>query len=132
MRKTIFTLTLFVAGATLLSSCGKYEEGPGLSLLPKKTRLTGTWEADKFVDSNGNESNAEGTVTYEKDGDLSVTQDNITLTGTWEFNGDKSGIKSTFSSGGFSFTGEVDIIRLTNKELITEDADGDQYYYNKQ
>ncbi len=134
MKKAIFTLTLFIAGSVILSSCGKYEEGPGFTLLPKKTRLTGTWEIDKYEDSNGNESTPSDppSMTFEKDGDYTITDGSFSISGKWEFNGDKSGIITEFDFFGTTQKDEVTIVRLTNSELITEDEDGDKTYASKQ
>ena len=43
---TLFT-ALFVG--IIMISCGKYEEGPGFSLLPKKTRLQQNWNQCKLL-----------------------------------------------------------------------------------
>ncbi len=41
---------LFAAFAVVfLASCGKYEDGPGLSLRSKKARLTGTWVVESAI-----------------------------------------------------------------------------------
>ena len=51
---TLFT-ALFVG--IVMISCGRYEEGPGFSLLPKKTRLQQNWKPVQTVDANGNINN---------------------------------------------------------------------------
>ena len=37
------------------ASCGKYEEGPGISLRSKKARLANTWTITKTVTKDGDE-----------------------------------------------------------------------------
>ena len=51
MKRT-FTIVLstFLIGV-LIYSCGKYEDGPGFTLLSKKKRLKGEWEL-KTIDGN--------------------------------------------------------------------------------
>lgn len=48
-----------------LASCSKYEDGPGISLRSKKTRLVGDWIATKYVDEDGMDLlNVSGTQTF--------------------------------------------------------------------
>ena len=45
----------FLASALLfLTGCGKYEEGPGFSLLPKSTRLQQKWRPIEKLDASSN------------------------------------------------------------------------------
>lgn len=129
--KTFKTLSLAILSlAFVMGSCSKYEEGPALSLRTKKARITGEWEVEKYVSSDGTESypseNDDSTVELEKDGTYKVNSPFGTVEGTWEFSDDKESIKTTFSQGGFSQTFTEKIIRLTNKEFWIEDSDGDQ------
>lgn len=121
--------------AFVLGSCGKYEEGPALSLRTKKARITGEWKAEKYVDNDGTETAApEGdntTTEVLKDGTFKVNSDFGTFEGTWEFSDDKENFETTFSAGGVSQTTSVKIIRLTNSEFWTEDEDGDQTHMVK-
>lgn len=129
--KTFRILSLAILSvAFVMGSCSKYEEGPALSLRTKKARITGEWEVEKYVSSDGTESepseNDDATVELEKDGTYKVNSSFGTVEGTWEFSDDKESIKTTFSQGGFSQTFTEKIIRLTNKEFWIEDSDGDQ------
>lgn len=129
--KTFRILSLAILSvAFVMGSCSKYEEGPALSLRTKKARITGEWEVEKYVSSDGTESepseNDDSTVELEKDGTYKVNSPFGTVEGTWEFSDDKESIKTTFSQGGFSQTFTEKIIRLTNKEFWIEDSDGDQ------
>lgn len=48
-----------------LASCSKYEDGPGISLRSKKSRLVGDWVATKFVDEDGQDLlEVSGTETF--------------------------------------------------------------------
>ena len=58
MKNTkLITLFAVLFIGTIMISCGKYEEGPGFSLLPKKTRLQQKWKPVQNVDANGNINN---------------------------------------------------------------------------
>lgn len=115
----------------LLSACGKYEEGPGFTLLTKKARLTGEWDIKEYVSSNGTAvaDTDDDTFEFVKDGKLIVRSGGTSTEGTWEFVSDKEKIRTTFSYtiGGTTITDtdESTIIRLTNKEFWTKDSDGD-------
>lgn len=120
----VFALTLTAAG---ISSCGKYEEGPGFSLMSKKARVTNTWKLTK-VEVNGqdntpSESSYSFTVTLKDDETLSASQTIFSLpynvTGTWAFSSDKANLILTANSE----TSTYEIIRLTNKEMKLRQID---------
>lgn len=129
----LFSFAL-LAFAFVLGSCGKYEEGPAISLLPKKTRLAGVWKVEKYVDANGTESTPasgdESTWEFVKDGNFIAIAAgggfSQTTEGTWEFSEDKESILITFSVGGFSVTDSTKILRLKNKELWLTDSEGNE------
>ena len=135
MKKLLFG-TLFIAVLTLLvSSCGKYQDGPELSLLPKKFRLAGTWTVEKYVDVNGNETqdliNIE--IKYEKDGTYSFKSNILSLNGTWKFDDTKENILTSYTISVLTFTDQVKILRLTNKELwVLDETSNTKTYYLKQ
>lgn len=47
MKRTRLLLAIAFAISVVFISCGKYEEGPSISLRTKKARLTGVWEISK-------------------------------------------------------------------------------------
>ena len=121
-----------LATTIALTGCGKYEDGPNMSLLTKKQRLTGDWEVEKLMSngtnliSNGDELEME----FDKDGDFEFkTISNYTpiygtsysysdtYKGEWEFSNDKEEIELEFDDGTYQ---EIEITRLTNKELEGE------------
>lgn len=57
MKNSIKLFVFVIIGALAINSC-TYQDGPKLTLLPKKTRLCRQWVPDKTVDSNGNTSTA--------------------------------------------------------------------------
>ena len=136
MKKLIITL---VAVATLgagMISCGKYEEGPGISLRTKNSRATGSWQIDKYVDSNGNETQPGTTLvtTYKlkDEGVYEETNSLGTITGTWTFDDAKENIIIVKDLGilGTS-TSSNKIIKLEYESIGFEDSDGDKIYYKR-
>ena len=49
IKITFLSITLL-----FLTGCGKYEEGPGFSLLPKSTRLQQKWRPIEKLDASTN------------------------------------------------------------------------------
>ena len=116
--------------SVLAVSCGKYEEGPGFSLISKKNRVTNTWVLSK-VEVNGQDETPQSSsytlkMTLKEDETLSANYTVLTIpfttTGTWAFNSDKSALILTDNSG----TSTNTILRLTNKEMkLRQIANGD-------
>ena len=94
--KNLTYLTL--AGVTDIgvSSCGKYEDGPGFSLLSKKSRVVGDWEV-KSIGSEVFGSEYSVDLSFEKSGSLMFTysyskqgiSESYTYAGSWDFASDK-------------------------------------------
>lgn len=124
--RLLIATVLLTSAAMTVSSCGKYDEGPGFTLLTKKMRLTGEWDTKEYVDgSSGNTTadNSDAYVTIDKDGTYTYTDGSTSTTGTWDFSSDKERLKVTYTSGSFSISDESIILRLTNKELWLKDPD---------
>ena len=115
MKKTKIYLFLSIAViiSLAITSCGKYEDGPGFSLLSKTARMTNTWEL-KSVD--GEVEAGLVVLDLKKDGSMSINEDGYIIDGSWEFSSDKEDLRLSI------FGDEVDlkIRRLTNKELWLE------------
>ncbi len=130
-------VALTMVSALVLGSCGKYEEGPGLSLRTKKARLTGVWDEKEYVSSNGTVTADTDNETAEflKDGSLKYVDGSETLNGSWALINDKKSLEITVNIDLFGTTLTVkdtsEIIRLTNKEFWTKDSDGDIYKSEK-
>lgn len=132
-RNAIFSFVL--AALFIVSSCGKYEEGPKFSLLSKKARLAGVWKIEKIFD-DGNEVELDEytkntTIEIFKDGTgkISMTYGGMTFVVDmeWEFSDDKLELRSRVkdpTSGQWDEWEESKILRLTNKELWTLDEEG--------
>ncbi len=112
------------------SSCSKYEDGPAMSLKTKKARLTGEWELQEI---DGDNVSGEEIWEFSSDGDFEVTYedggDKTTNKGEWTWEDEKEKIEIDIDDGG-KF--EMEILRLTNSELIMEDDDGNEYEFEKQ
>ena len=116
--------TLLIGGTVMVApSCGKYEEGPGVSFVPKKNRLAGDWDLVETETPNGTVTtdNSSDYVTFEKDGTFKSTTGNLTFSGNWEFASDKEKLKVTFKFDDVTITEVSTILRLTTKELWVRD-----------
>ncbi len=114
--KNYLFLSIAVIISLAITSCGKYEDGPGFSLLTKTARMTNTWEL-KSVD--GETISAGLTVLeFKKDGEATFSYGGFgTETGTWEFSDDKEDLLLDFDG----YIETFKIRRLTNKELWLEE-----------
>ncbi len=134
MKKFVLGLMVVAVAGMTVTSCKKYDEGPGFSLKSKKGRLSGEWEVEKYITSGGTETqdNASTVITYEKDGTYKYANTAGSFTGTWKFDDKKENLITEFSYqfGGQTITNQdtVTILRLTNKEFWTVDEDNDKTY----
>lgn len=115
MKKTKIYLFLSIAViiSLAITSCGKYEDGPGFSLLSKTARMTNKWEL-KSVD--GEVEAGLVVLDLKKDGSLSINEDGYIIDGSWAFSNDKEDLRLTIFGEGI----DLKIRRLTNKELWLE------------
>lgn len=111
--------------AFLVSSCKKYEDGPVVSLVPKKDRVTNFWEVEKAYE-NGDDV----TTSYEQY-ELDLRNDNsatlkaryeggagavvFETDGTWEFQNKKADLYLDYENDEADET--YIILRLTKDEL---------------
>jgi hypothetical protein len=129
LNLAIAALLIAVASFTV-SSCGKYDEGPKLSLRTKKMRLVGVWDTKENVDPDGTTTtdNSTTTIEFKKDGSCTLASSDPNFTygyvGKWEFSANKEKVRATFTYGGVTTINESTILRLTNKELWLKDSDG--------
>ena len=138
MKKSTVALsliTLLTIGVLTTPSCKKYEEGPGISLMSKKARLTGKWKVDREIEKDGSVEYGDGDkiIEFKKDGQMIISSASsgfaLSLSGTWEFNDSKDRIITRFSFLGSSSTNSAKIILLKNRAFATEDDDGDKTYF---
>lgn len=136
LLKYPFILILFLS----LVNCGKYEEGPGFSLLPKATRLQQKWRPIQFVDASTSvvtEIDRDGSyIEFIKGGTLQYYDDGLmsfigvaAATGTWEFSSDKTQVTISYELLGLSSTSTYTINKLKINSLALIDENGDKTYY---
>jgi len=130
--KNLTYVTLAGVTAMGVSSCGKYEDGPGFSLLSKKARVVGDWEV-KSIGSEVFGSEYSVDLSFEKSGSLMFTysysnqgiSESYTYAGSWDFASDKEQLSMNIDGDIQLF----EIKRLTNKEMWLDDditsLDGD-------
>ena len=112
--------------------CKKYEDGPGISLLPKVNRLDNNWEVDKAYDEGKDVTNSydQYTLKLTKDGLASLTAKydygafsyEGTTEGTWEFENNKQDIKLDFEDDNADAT--YKILKLKSNELWIQERAG--------
>ena len=124
-----------VAAAVIIfnfSAC-KYEDGPKISLLSKKARLSGNWELVKI---NGKKvSDIDVEMEFEKKGDITIdyvyqyngSNYNYSSQGEWQWEEGKEVIDVDFKDWHEEYT----VKKLTNSELIIEDSYGEEWELEK-
>jgi len=131
MKTLKILFAILIIGAAL-SSCGKYEDGPKISLASKKSRLVNTWKLVQQI-QNGVVLNLSGysvVTDIKKDGSYTTTYSyggfSGTWVGTWQFSSDKESLIMT--PNGSSTASTATILRLKSKELWTKEVDGTDTY----
>ncbi len=136
-RLTLLVVVLF----TVIASCKKYEEGPGISLRTKKARFIGIWQLNKWT-IDGTEQELSSITwslsTYSSGNYEKTIQYNIpplpTTTdieqGTWEFDKKKENVLFLVSGNPGAIPQEI--IKLKNRELWLRKTDNgitEEYQY---
>ncbi len=131
MKKSNLLLLSFFIVSFLFIGCNKYEEGPIISLRSKTSRLCGTWKVTKRQ-LNGAEvglsaEELSARVEYKSNQTFTVTSPTWpTSNGTWRFSSDKT--KLIIQIDGQTAETESTIVRLTNSELVLEQAIGSDVF----
>ncbi len=115
-----------------IQSCGKYEDGPGISLRTKKARLVGDWDivqiGTQVYPSQGYSLEFE----FEKNGNVKFTYSygfySYSYAGDWEFSSNKEELDLILGGQVQTFQ----IKRLTNKEVWLEDESNDEWQLDAQ
>lgn len=132
--KKVFGITLILAliAGVSFTSCNKYDDGPTISLLPKKMRLVNEWETEKViyngVDQGTSASWENETLEFKSDGDCEYTSvsgsSSTSITGSWEFDNNKEDLKITTTILGINNITIYKILRLKSNELWLEHTSG--------
>lgn len=141
-KKTTMKKVVLIAlvGASIVFSetgCKKYEDGPTISFVSRKDRISNTWEIESVI-KNGDDY----TTTYNafapnlkydinKNGSMTASQTigsvPVNLTGSWTFQSNDEEVKFSFSTGDQVYI----ILRLKQKELwLKQVAGGDTFEYH--
>ena len=135
MQKKIFTtLVVLITILFIMPSCGKYEEGPAFSIIPKKNRVANIWKIEKVFINDVDRSDIyqEYINSYKleltKDEKLTVEYTtnigSISENGTWVFENSAENISFTVSGDKTTFK----ILRLTSGEMWLEETELGQKY----
>ncbi|HCQ29452.1 MAG TPA: hypothetical protein DIU39_04135 [Flavobacteriales bacterium] len=145
MKKILSIALVALIGATALTGCGKYPDGPKISLASKKSRLVNKWKIDEKFENGVSQTidpdEKDDYIEFKKDGSVVYTavsgSTTTTMEGTWEFDSKKENLLVTFS---YTLLGQTitstttsKILRLKSKELWLEETDDngdvDEYHY---
>jgi len=132
MKKTTNVIALLFVAAMLtlgFESCGKYEEGPSVSLQTKKGRISREWKVEKHIDGDtGDESVPiiDENITFTKDGAYTWESSVVKFNATWKFSSNKEDLIIESTVLGLTSSTTTKILRLTSKELWTIDSDNDE------
>lgn len=126
---TLTLLLLLCICLTGFNSCKKYPDGPEFSLRTKKARLTGTWQLDKVLVNNADQTtlfllyNPGYTVDIKKDETYTVITNNGSIEeGKWEFTNSKEHVRTTSTATVATVT-DHRILKLENKALWLKSID---------
>ena len=136
------TLKFTLLSILILSiySCGKFEEGPGFTLLSKNARMCQKWRPIQSVDgSTGVITNIDSDGSYiefVKDGSIQYyNKDQMSflgidaVAGTWEFSDDKMQVSYSYDVLTLNTIKLETIKKLKINSLGLEDNNGNKIYY---
>jgi len=116
------------------SSCTFYEDGPIISVIPKKNRIANIWEAEEVTKANGDDitDNYDSwTWTFTEDGDATIEYTlliNITIEGEWNLIDEGSIFQLITNELLGQNIAVYDILRLTEDEFWLVDEDGTEFH----
>lgn len=123
--KTKIILPAIAIIVITLTACRKYDDGPGVSLLPRKNRVENSWFVEKYlvngIDSTAVYARYMAGEFYDTDGNYrtmyAIHEWGATpaeVYGTWEFQNRDREIKRTLKNGS---TSVIEITRLKNNSF---------------
>jgi hypothetical protein len=133
MKKTL----AIICSLLFLFSCSKYPDGPSISVLTAKSRLSNTWIINTAYE-NGEEKTADFnaafagfTMNIEKNNNYTLSYQPLSIgdyseSGTWDFNSDKTHV--VFRKSGSSDVRDWTILKLKSKELWAQYTDSGTVY----
>ena len=136
------TLKYILLSIIILSiySCGKYEEGTGVTLLSKSARMCQKWRPIQSVDGSTEvitNIDSDGSyIEFVKDGSIQFYNKDLmsfvgldAVSGTWEFSDDKLQVSYSYDVLGVSYNKLKTIKKLKINSLALEDGNGNKIYY---
>lgn len=126
MKNLIKKAALVLGVGVVVVSCGKYEDGPGLSLRSKKARLAGDWKINKYTVSGTDLTSlfTSYSLTMEKDGNWNASADGFTAKGKWELVDSKENLKLVIDGSTDTDGDTLVITMLKNKEMHVKSKNG--------
>ena len=129
MQKRIFTsLLVLMTVIFIMPSCGKYEDGPAFSILPKKNRIANIWKIDKVfvndVDRTSLYVDLTNTYKLELTSDekltatYTTTLGSVTENGTWALENSSENLVFTVSGNKSTYK----ILKLKSSEMWLEET----------
>ncbi len=123
--KMRYALTV-AAALFFMTSCSKFEDGPGISFRSKENRLIGKWKLTKWTEKGADvtASNTEGgEIFYQFDENMSLIINNGTAQGTegtWLIEGTNviMDLQLVSEAGRYIDKDTLMLKRLTNKEMV--------------
>lgn len=120
-KQLFLVLVAFIFVA--VSGCGKYDDGPGISLATKKGRLVNKWKIEKYFMNDVEQTIGDTVAVMELKKDnsctMSWTGSGLAILGTWAFDGNKENVLITWTDifTGLPYTETHKILRLKSNEL---------------
>ncbi|MBT7995729.1 MAG: hypothetical protein HN691_12710 [Bacteroidetes bacterium] len=117
MKKYLLQVSILLFIVVGLSSCGKYDEGPSLSLMSKVSRITGDWQ---IILQNSQTVSDVVVWSFNKDESFTRSyngQANVNPA-IWSFSADKEIIEVYYLND--DYTDYYNIIQLKNSSIILE------------
>lgn len=138
MKKAILVALVGASIVFAETGCKKYEDGPTISFVSRKTRISNTWKIESATKNNADYTTTINTLLpglkYDINKNGSITSSitlngtSITQTGAWTFQSNDEELKVSFPN-----TTDVVylILRLKQDELwLKEIKNGDTYEYH--
>ena len=144
MKSMTKILMAIVAIAFVAASCGKYEEGPAISLASKEARVINVWaldaEFENGVEQTLTAEDKDDYIEFMKDGKAVISWvyggTTTDIDATWELSDDKEELVyyMTYELMGVTYTDttESTILKLKSNEMWLEQVDGSdktEYHY---
>jgi hypothetical protein len=131
LPKAVLLLSLL---ALSLGSCTVYEDGPYVSLTPRKERIANDWVAERVVKADGTDITGDfddWTWTFTSDGEAKITSPvlgvPVTFGGNWNLVDNDKIFQLIIVYGIGNSINDYEILRLTSKEFWLLDEENTEF-----